>query len=101
MVKLCEFNADSKFKLVYKASIDGFAAKSFHEKCDLIKNTLTIIKTTDNYIFGGYTRQNWSGNEIGKIDPHAFIFSLKNKNKSRFKINCQSGDDAIGCFPKV
>ncbi|RNA01360.1 BTB POZ domain-containing KCTD21, partial [Brachionus plicatilis] len=35
--------------------------------CDHAKKTLTIIKTTGNYIYGGYTEQSWDGN--AKINP--------------------------------
>ena len=39
-----------KFKLLYQASRDGFSTTDFHEKCDKIPNTLTIIKHTQHVI---------------------------------------------------
>ena len=33
---------------------DGFGAKIFHEKCNYKGETLTIIQSKDEYIFGGY-----------------------------------------------
>ena len=39
--------------LLYRATRDGFTAKSFHSKCDDIPNTVTIIKNNFNYGFGG------------------------------------------------
>ena len=48
LIKLCRFSSDiTSLKLVYRASEDGFAAKCFHKKCDGIKDTLTLIKTTN------------------------------------------------------
>ena len=41
--------------LLYRGSIDSFSTSKFHEKCNNKGETLTIIKTEDNYIFGGYT----------------------------------------------
>ena len=34
------------YKLLYRATKDGNSPESFHQKCDNIKGTLTIIKTT-------------------------------------------------------
>ena len=43
------------FYLIYQATSDGFQASNFHAKADGIANTLTIVKTTNENIFGGYT----------------------------------------------
>jgi hypothetical protein len=39
--------------LLYKATRDGFEPSSFHEKCDGKENTIAIIETNGNYVFGG------------------------------------------------
>ena len=67
-----------QFKLLYRASRDGFKASSFHAKCDNQPSTLTIIKTTGGDIFGGYTAVAWDSTSGYKNDPKAFIFSLVN-----------------------
>ena len=36
--------------LLYRATRDGFAASSFHSRCDGRDNTVTIIKTNSNYV---------------------------------------------------
>jgi hypothetical protein len=59
---------------------------------------LTIIKTTQNYIFGGYTNSFWSTQNVSKPDPKAFIFSLINKHKKPIKINCEPNKSAIQCY---
>lgn len=41
--------------LVFKASIDGFAANVFHQKCDQYKNLIVVIKSGKGEVFGGYT----------------------------------------------
>ena len=49
------------FKLLYRSSRDGSNTQTFHNKCDNIMGTLSIIKTTKGMRFGGYTEQYWSG----------------------------------------
>ncbi len=52
--ELCKFKKSEMWSLLYRASRDGFGAAQYHAKCDDITNTLTIIKTTEGYIFGAY-----------------------------------------------
>lgn len=66
------------YKLLYKASIDGDRAKTFHLKCNGIKGTLCLVKTKDNFRFGGYTEAKWDGRGF-KEDTNAFCFSLNSK----------------------
>ena len=49
------------FKLLYRSSRDGSNTQTFHNKCDNIMGTLSIIKTTKGMRFGGYTEQYWGG----------------------------------------
>ncbi len=75
------FPSDTKYTLIYQATKHGFLISDFHSKCDGILNTLMIIKTSDSYVFGGFTTQDWSNNEEGnnfKSDSNAFLFSLVN-----------------------
>jgi hypothetical protein len=77
-------------KLIYRASRDGFSASSFHSKCDNYSNTVTIIKTLSNSVFGGFTSAKWTYNYgYYTSDSNAFIFSLRrsgNSNKKRFNV---------------
>ena len=68
--------------LLYRASIDGFTAHVFHEKCDGKANTVTIIKNNLNYVFGGYTSAKWSSEGKYCTDPNAFLFSLRRNGVS-------------------
>jgi hypothetical protein len=79
----------TELKLLYRASRDGFAAPSFHSKCDNISNTVIIIKTTSNSVFGGLTSAQWTSDWGYIYDSNAFIFSLRrsgNSNKERFNV---------------
>ena len=61
---LREWTGDYKLKLLYRASEHGYTASSFHEYCDDQGPTLIIIKSSEGWIFGGYTTQSWSGDCI-------------------------------------
>lgn len=88
-----------KFKLIYKASVDGFDSNHFHSNCDGHKGTLTVIKTSKDYIFGGFTKQDWSGDDLHKCDEDAFVYSLVNPSNTQIKINCTNPENAIYCHP--
>ena len=55
VISLSSMTSFTDANLLYQATRDGFSAKAFHQKCDGYQNTLTIIKTNGNYVFGGYT----------------------------------------------
>ena len=57
--KLREWVGDYKWKLLYRASEHDYSAKSFHEYCDDKKPTLIVIKSSEGWIFGGYTTRSW------------------------------------------
>jgi len=73
------YSNNLKAKLIYKATRDGDSIKNFSDKCGNIKNTLIIIKTTENLIFGGFTKEKWGSEYMDKKDDDAFCFSVKNK----------------------
>ena len=77
LVELCKLSG-KQFKLLYRASRDGFQPASFLAKCDDQPRTLTIVKTPEGYIFGGYTSIEWDSTSGWMADPNAFIFSLVN-----------------------
>ena len=53
------FRSFKEFRLIYRGSESGFRAQNFHEQCDNKGPTITLIKDENNFIFGGYTSQNW------------------------------------------
>ena len=48
----------SEWRLLFRASRDGFAALAFHSKCDNKGPTVTVVKSGGN-IFGGFTGNAW------------------------------------------
>ncbi|KAJ5070994.1 pep-cterm sorting domain-containing protein [Anaeramoeba ignava] len=85
----------SKMKKGYSAKRDGFDCEKWHDICDDKGKTLVIIKTKDNFIFGGFTqvgwitdKTKWNQDDIDEqdgyiIDSKAFLFSLRNDRNDR------------------
>ncbi len=91
-------NYPTEVKLIYRASRDGFCSYCFISKCGDISNTVTIIKTTSNSVFGGYASAPWicSGNDI--YDSNAFIFSLRRFGMANNeRMNVTMPDSAVYC----
>ncbi|KAJ5078891.1 hypothetical protein M0811_04614 [Anaeramoeba ignava] len=94
----------SKMKKGYSAKRDGFDCDKWHSICDNKGKTLVIIKTKDNFIFGGFTQIGWTNdkskwreedrnNDYGYIpDSNSFIFSLRNDKGDRNSENFGGGD---------
>ena len=49
----------SRWRRCWRASVDGWAASTFHSRCDHKGPTVTIIRVGGKYIFGGYTSVSW------------------------------------------
>ena len=47
-----------QWQLCFRACTHGWAASTFHSRCDGKRNTVTIIKV-GQYVFGGYTDIPW------------------------------------------
>lgn len=98
MNSICEFSEDEEWQLLYRATRDGFEAADFHSMCDGFENTLTVIRTTNDFIFGGFTEKAWQSTGGFVTDPNAFIFSLVNNEGRPLKVMCsKSGKNAINC----
>ncbi|TNV79800.1 hypothetical protein FGO68_gene3196 [Halteria grandinella] len=82
----------TQLHLLYRGSADTFAASAFHSKCDTQTNTLTIVKTTDGKIIGGFTTLSWDHTADVKSDTEAWLFNIE--APIIFKIK-QGGRNAI------
>ena len=98
-------NKDKKLNLLmlYSAKINGDKCQKFHHFCDNHHNTLIIIKTDKNIIFGGFAGKTWNSWELGrKKDIKSFLFSLNKKKiynskpDSKFHLYCSENDGP--CF---
>ncbi len=83
-LKLNDFYGDKtqRWQLVYSATRDGFGAEDFHRCCDNRGPTITVIKSKDNCLFGGYTKISWSTSGSWKTDSTGFLFTLTNPQQT-------------------
>ncbi len=87
---------NKSFSLLWRGSRDGFDAAAFHRLCDGKANTVTVIKNTNGFIFGGFTSIPWSSsNDVYKADNTAFLFSLINPTNTPLKLKVESPEDAV------
>jgi hypothetical protein len=75
-----DLDTEVTLSLLYRGSRDGFGVSDFHAKCDNKGATLTIVKSTEGCIFGGYSDQSWESRGFGyyKSSSRAFLFSMVN-----------------------
>ena len=58
---LLKIPSDRPMKLLYRASFHGFSPYTFHQKCDGVLGTISVIRSTNQNVFGGYTEVDWAG----------------------------------------
>ena len=63
--------------LLYRASRDGWDASDFHRMFNGKGATVTVVKSSDGYIFGEYTDVAWGQSGVCKKPVESFMFSLK------------------------
>jgi len=68
---------EGEWRLLYRASRDGFATETFHSRCDNKGPTVTIVKSEGN-IFGGFTEESWASQGGWVTCSQAFLFSMGN-----------------------
>ena len=66
------------YKLLFRATRDGFRPKDFHKKCDGINNTLILVRTQTRKRFGGFTHATWDDYSKFKNKEKGFVFSIDN-----------------------
>jgi len=86
---------DKSFSLLWRGSRDGFDGATFHRLCDGKSNTVTVIKNTNGFIFGGFTSVPWGSGGINKLDHLAFLFSLTNPSNTPLKLKVKSQEHAV------
>ena len=65
-----------KMTLLYRLTSDGDSASTFHSKCNNKGYTLSLIRSTKGFRFGGFTTQSWTSSGSYINDVNAFVFSL-------------------------
>ncbi|KAJ5073763.1 pep-cterm sorting domain-containing protein [Anaeramoeba ignava] len=94
----------SKMKKGFSAKRDGFNSQNWHKAVDGQGKTLVIIKTKDNFIFGGFTQVGFKYSQSGEWinDSNAFIFSLRNDKGDRIpaKFTIKQGQEQYAIYSR-
>jgi hypothetical protein len=88
-------------KLLYRGSRDGLRASDFHDRCDGHPNTISLIQSTNDCVFGGHTPVAWTSRSSEASDPSltSFLFTIKNPHNLRPQLFKQkTKENAIGDF---
>ena len=95
------FGAGKRFEMLYDAKVHGYSAATFHQKCDQVNGTVTLVTLKNGAKFGGYNPDNWGGGNY-KNAPTAFLYSLTDgKGSAPHKFALKQGQEvnAIYCHP--
>ncbi|ETO28055.1 hypothetical protein RFI_09075 [Reticulomyxa filosa] len=95
-----------RWKLLFRASKDGFDSNSFHRKCDNKGATVVIIQSSMGNVFGGYSQKQithktrytsiaWSSAGSYRNDSDAFIFLLRSVRGQKGKYTCKNATNAV------
>ncbi|RXN20416.1 interferon-induced 44-like protein [Labeo rohita] len=77
--QLCGLLGDVELTLLYKASVHGYKASAFHQRCDRQGPTLLVAYNRSGYIFGGYTSVDYAQSGQYITDQDIFLFSFQGK----------------------
>ena len=65
--------------LLYRSSRDGSSGNDFHRRCDNQGPTVSVAKSTEGYICGGFADVSWKNNgdyQASTTSRNAFLFAL-------------------------
>jgi len=98
-VRFGEWLPGKRFRLLFRSSRDGASAASFHTACDGQGPTVTLIKSSGGYVFGGYAGVAWSSDSSSHACPSAFLFTVTNPHGDPITRFMSNGDRwAVVCF---
>ncbi|KAK8790889.1 hypothetical protein WA158_005520 [Blastocystis sp. Blastoise] len=85
LIKWC--GNDKQWRLLYRASRDGYKASDFHSRCDSRGETIVVICSEDlekkECLFGGYNNTSWDSTNTFLYDNESFLFTLINPHHTR------------------
>ncbi|XP_058617162.1 interferon-induced protein 44-like isoform X1 [Onychostoma macrolepis] len=85
--QFCALLGDVELTLLYKASVHGYQAAVFHQRCDNQGPTLLVAYNGTEYIFGGYTSVDYTQCCQQITDKEAFLFSVQDEVPLCIRVN--------------
>lgn len=101
--KLLSLLGHVRLHLLYKASVHGFAALAFHNRCDRQGPTVIVAYNDAGFVFGAYTSQDYSQSGQEVHDGGAFLYSISSGGNKPLKVagitgQCAFTDGAAGSW---
>ncbi|KAA0719445.1 Interferon-induced protein 44-like [Triplophysa tibetana] len=90
--KLCSLVNHANLSLLFKASVHGYTATAFHQKCNTQGPTVVVAYNNTGYVFGAYTCKNYAQTGHYIVDEKAFLFSFNDKNIKEDPLRVLSGN---------
>ncbi|XP_053490992.1 interferon-induced protein 44-like [Ictalurus furcatus] len=92
--QICSLLGNVELHLLYKASVHGYTASAFHQRCDHQGPTVIVAYSNTGDIFGGYTSEDYTQTQRYINDEKAFLFRLQGTTPVQFKIKTPNGSQA-------
>jgi hypothetical protein len=94
---------NQSYQLLYRGSRDGFSCANQHAKVGGHSNTITLVETTEGFIFGCYITCLWDSSNKWKSDEshRSFLFTLKNPHNippRKFLMKPEQKSYAMICY---
>uniref|UniRef100_A0A8C1X1Y5 TLDc domain-containing protein n=1 Tax=Cyprinus carpio TaxID=7962 RepID=A0A8C1X1Y5_CYPCA len=90
--KLCSLFNHANLSLLFKASVHGFNATIFHQKCNMQGPTVIVAYNKSGYVFGAFTSKNFAQSGQNILDDKAFLFSFNDKEMKEDPLRVVSGN---------
>ncbi|XP_068558436.1 interferon-induced protein 44-like [Cebidichthys violaceus] len=99
--KLLSLLGHVRLHLLYKASVHGFTALAFHNRCDKQGPTVIVAYNDAGFVFGAYTSQDYTQSGAQVSDEEAFLYSMSAGGNKPLRVaginrQCAFTDEATG-----
>ncbi|XP_054469972.1 interferon-induced protein 44-like [Anoplopoma fimbria] len=89
--KLLSLLGNVRLHLLYKASVHGFTALAFHNRCDIQGPTVIVAYNGAGFVFGAYTSKDYNQSGEKVEDEQAFLYSISEGRNKPLRVGGISG----------
>lgn len=93
--KLLSLLGHVRLHLLYKASVHGFTAAAFHNRCDKQGPTVIVAYNAAGFVFGAYTSKDYAQSGVNINDGEAFLYSISADGEKPLRVAGISGQCAF------
>ena len=78
---------NSHWELLFRGSTDGLKRNDFYKKCNGKSNTICIMQSPQNNVFGGFTSLKWQKGSGGQgKDKSAFVYMIRSNGELKAEL---------------